>query len=159
MATTNNLKGTSFSSFRIGKGGPTIYQGNTAPNGVGTDGDLYIRTGTLPRFYQKISGFWVQLDSTLKVVQVKNTDYQTAQPDQVVLMNSINGPRTVTLGNTSVLAGKEVIVKDAGGAASTNPITIMGQGGQTIDGQNSLIINQDRESVTLMCDGSNWYVV
>lgn len=62
MATTHNLKGTSYSSFQVGKGGPTILQGTAAPSG-GSDGDLYIRTGGTNKFYQKISSSWTELGS------------------------------------------------------------------------------------------------
>jgi len=46
MAVTQNLKGTSYPSFKIHKQGPTFYQGTVAPNFVATNGDMYIQHGT-----------------------------------------------------------------------------------------------------------------
>ena len=46
MAVTQNLKGTSYPSFKIHKSGPTFYQGTVAPNISAVNGDMYIQHGT-----------------------------------------------------------------------------------------------------------------
>ena len=46
MAVTQNLKGTSYPSFKIHKKGPTFYQGTVAPNISAVNGDMYIQHGT-----------------------------------------------------------------------------------------------------------------
>lgn len=53
------LSGTLSDSFRIGKTGPTIYQGVGAPAFVATNGDLYVRYGSPQGIYQYVSGSWV----------------------------------------------------------------------------------------------------
>ena len=53
------LSGTLSSSFRIGKTGPTIYQGVGAPVFIATDGDLYVRYGAPQGIYQYVSGSWI----------------------------------------------------------------------------------------------------
>lgn len=159
MAVIHNLRGTSHPSFRIGKEGPALHQGTTAPNGIGTTGDLYIRTGSLPRLYQKNGTDWIQLTSTQQVVQVKAADYQTQLPDEIVLVDTTLGPVTITLGNTSVKSGKTIVIKDAAGTAGINNITIQGQGGQEIDGALTHVIEYSREAVKLVCDGTDWHLI
>ena len=161
MASMHDLRGTFHGSFRIGgKTGPRIHQGASAPaTNVGDVGDFYLRTEALPRVYQKVGSDWVQLASTQRVTQAKATDYQTQLPDEVILVTTTGNPVTITLGNTTTKNGKAIIIKDAGGAAGTNPITIVGQGGQLIDGSPEHVINHNRESVHLLSDGVNWHVI
>jgi|TARA_B110000908_G_scaffold28019_1_gene32931 hypothetical protein len=45
MAVTQNLKGTSYPSFKIHKAGPTFYQGTIAPTLSAVNGDMYIQHG------------------------------------------------------------------------------------------------------------------
>lgn len=62
MATINNIKGTSYSSFAIGKRGVTIYQGTDVPEvEVGSNGDLFIQHGSSAQaIWQKLDGAWVK---------------------------------------------------------------------------------------------------
>jgi hypothetical protein len=63
MTVMHNVNGTSNSSFKIHKAGPTLFQGTATPTG-GSDGDLYIRTGTgTSELYQRDNGVWVILGS------------------------------------------------------------------------------------------------
>lgn len=57
-----------------------------------------------------------------------------------------------------VLRGDYITIKDNGNAA-TNNITVNTSDGALIDGQSSLVINQNYASVTLIFDGQNWYIV
>ena len=160
MAVTHNLRGTSHPSFRIGKEGPTLHQGATAPTtGTGVSGDLFIRTGALPRLYQKVGTEWVQLTSSQQVVQIKAVDYQTQLPDDIILVDTTLNPVTITLGNTSAKAGKSVVIKDATGTAGVNNITVQGQGGQEIDGALEHVIEYSREALKLICDGTDWHII
>jgi len=66
---------------------------------------------------------------------------------------------SLTLMTAQVVAGRIVIIKDSGGAAATNNITIDTEGAETIDGAATLVMNANYESVTLYCDGTNWFVI
>ena len=59
----------------------------------------------------------------------------------------------------SLLDGQTFIVKDEGGAAGTNKITILASGSQTIDGQNSVVLKSPFASLQLYCNGTNKYFV
>ena len=55
--------------------------------------------------------------------------------------------------------GQMFIVKDEGGVAHTNKITILASGAETIDGQNSVVLKSPFASLQLYCNGSNKYFV
>lgn len=59
---------------------------------------------------------------------------------------------------SSQVDGYTVIIKDEGGNASTNAITINRGGSSTIDGDTSLVLNIDYTSVTLYCNTTNWFI-
>jgi len=65
---------------------------------------------------------------------------------------------SLTLPTVQLVEGRVIVIKDAGGNANANNITINTQGAETIDGQNTLVINSDYGSVNLYSDGSNWFV-
>jgi hypothetical protein len=91
----------------------------------------------------------------------KSANYAIATTDDYIGCNSTGGTFTVTLPAANLVqSGKRYIIKDEGGAATTNNISIAVTGGDTIDGQasESLVVNY--ESITLVCDGaSKWFIV
>lgn len=70
MATINNLKGTTYQSFLIGKRGTTVYQGSDIPANVVSspiNGDIYLQKGLSTSdqgLWQYINSSWVQLQTT-----------------------------------------------------------------------------------------------
>ena len=66
---------------------------------------------------------------------------------------------SLTLPTAQVVDGRTIVIKDAGGNAGTNNITIDTQGAETIDGAATSVINTDYDSVTLYCDGTNWFII
>jgi len=68
-------------------------------------------------------------------------------------------PITVTLYSATVAAiGTIVVLKDEGGAANTDNITINPAGSETIDGAATIGITVNYGSVALYSDGSNWFI-
>lgn len=64
MANFVSIKGTTVSSFQIGKNGPLIQQGTLDPNASsvpGNTGDLYIRYGASAQLWQYSGLTWVQV--------------------------------------------------------------------------------------------------
>ena len=55
--------------------------------------------------------------------------------------------------------GQTYVVKDEGGNADNNNITILASGSQTIDGQNSIVLISPHASISLYCNGSNKYFI
>lgn len=59
----SNYAGTTTPTFQVGKDGFTLLQGASVPSsGLGSVGDLYVRTGSTPQLYQKTdSSTWTLL--------------------------------------------------------------------------------------------------
>lgn len=90
-----------------------------------------------------------------------NANYLATTSDDYVGVDSNGGVVSVTLPLASTAAnGKRIIIKDEGGAATTNNISIVGSGGDLIDGSASQSLVVNYESVTLICDGaSEWFII
>jgi hypothetical protein len=87
------------------------------------------------------------------------TNYTLTTNDYVVGVSDLSAIRTMTLPSAST-AGRMYIIKDQSGAASqTNYIRILPQAGQTIDGQSDYKVVMPYESVMLVSNGSNWFII
>jgi hypothetical protein len=90
----------------------------------------------------------------------KAANYTLTTIDYVVAVSDLSAPRVMTLPSAGVGSGTVFIVKDQTGAASqTNYIQIAPQAGQTIDGQVDYKIVMPYESVMLIFNGSNWFII
>ena len=86
------------------------------------------------------------------------SDFTTVGNASVFTVDTTGGIVTVTLGTVDTVVGRFLIIKDKGGAAATNNITIDTQGSQDIDGDASgTQIVANFGSVRLFSDGSNWF--
>ena len=59
----------------------------------------------------------------------------------------------------NLLDGQTYVVKDEVGSANTNNVTILASGSQTIDGQNSVVLESPFASIQLYCNGTNKYFI
>lgn len=84
------------------------------------------------------------------------TTLDTTTTDYIVLANSSSAAFTVTL--PAATSGRKIIIKDSGGSAQTNNITVSPASG-TIDGAASFVINNNYQSIDLVSDGTNWFAV
>ena len=84
------------------------------------------------------------------------TTLDTTTTDYIVLANSSSAGFTITL--PAATSGRKLIIKDSGGSAQTNNITISPASG-TIDGASTFVLNNNYQSVDLVSDGTNWFVV
>lgn len=79
--------------------------------------------------------------------------------DHTILADSTGGAFTVTL-PASHTAGDTVVVKDSGGLAATNNITVATADADTIDGSASdIVIANPYESYEFRSNGTNWFIV
>lgn len=71
-------------------------------------------------------------------------------------LNSVD----VRLPDASTLSnGQTYVMKDEGGAAHTNSITILASGSQTIDGQNMIVLGSSYASIQLYCNGTDKFYI
>jgi hypothetical protein len=91
----------------------------------------------------------------------KSANYTLDSGDYIIGMSSVTGGKTLTLPSAVTMgAGKLFVIKDQSGQAShVNYIRLSPQSGEKIDGQNSYDLNAAYESVTVVSDGSNWFIM
>lgn len=69
------------------------------------------------------------------------------------------GACAIDLKTAQTTSGRVITIKDAGGLAGTNNITITTEGSQLIDGAATKVISTNYGSVTLYCNGTNWFSI
>ncbi len=114
-----------------------------------SDGNFWGRNGT----------GWTQLtngNGHLNVVTVSASD--TIGENADVVLASPSSELTLTLPEAdSDLTGKVITIKKAD--SSANAVIIDGYSTQTIDGSEKLWLAAKNDSVTLICDGTNWNIL
>lgn len=94
-----------------------------------------------------------------KRVQI-SAHHTASTTDYYLGVNSSNGAVSIRLAGAENLAdGQALVIKDEGGVAHTNNITILASGSQTIDGQNSVVLESPFASLQLYCNGANKYFI
>jgi hypothetical protein len=122
--------------------------------GVGTVGQLLMSDGT--------DFDWEDLTTALgDVTTVSSSTYTVLVDDRVVLVSySSTGTCTVTIPSALIaVAGFSVTIKDSGFNASVNNIAIETGTAETIDGESDAVIDGDGDSLTLISDGSNLFII
>lgn len=86
-------------------------------------------------------------------------DFTTAATDYVIAIDNTAAPRAVNLQTATCTSGRVYVIKDESGVCSVNNITIQTEGAEKIDGQDTLVLSTNYDSVTLYSNGSNWFVI
>ncbi len=104
------------------------------------------------------SGVWVSAEHNFTTINIAN---YTLQPGDhyIHVIHTSTAEVTILVATNQVKRGRTFTVKDASGNANFYNIILDCQGSETIDGAATLVMNVDYESVTLYCDGVNWFVV
>jgi hypothetical protein len=90
-------------------------------------------------------------------VATKTTNYSVTSTDSVLLCDATSGALTVTLPTAAGITGRQYSFKRISSGANT--VTVAAQSGQTIDGAATRVLGTQYETVTVVSDGSNWWVV
>jgi hypothetical protein len=79
----------------------------------------------------------------------------------IVILNKTSGAATtVNLpSGSSSGTGKMFVVKDGKGDAATNNITVTPNGGDTIDGGSTYVLNTNYEAATFIWNGTQWNII
>lgn len=88
-----------------------------------------------------------------------NTPYTLTGTDDILHVDSTVGPLQITVPTILITAGVRFSVKDGGGLAGTNTITIVGQGGELIDGAANKTITVNYDSVSFYSYGGMLYTI
>ena len=101
-----------------------------------------------------------QAGRIVNVTTVNAATYDLLTSDHILHVTyTPTGAVTITIPSAQIVSGRTIIIKDAGGNASTNSITVATEGSETIDGDATAIINSDYTSITLYSDGSNLFII
>lgn len=120
--------------------------GNFVRLPVGADGKTLRVSGGLPAWG----------DATL-ATSTKTSSYTMTGTDVVIFANASSGIVTITLPTASANAGYRFYVKRTDN--SGNSCSVVRSGSDTIDGQTSVALDTQHMSLTLVSDGSSWYII
>jgi hypothetical protein len=103
----------------------------------------------------------LKLGGALKLGRTSvSSSYTVATTDFFVGTNSTQSPFQVTLADAAELSdGQMIVIKDEGGNASSNNITVAASGSQTIDGKNSVVLESPYAAIQLYCNGVDKYFI
>ena len=89
-----------------------------------------------------------------------NANYSVATTDYYVGVDTTNNTVKLTLPEaTQLLDGQTIIIKDEGGSANSNHITVSGSASDTIDGKNTILLESPFASIQLYCNGENKFFI
>ena len=89
-------------------------------------------------------------------------DYQVLKTDYLigVQSNSLSGVTTITLPNaTACIGGQKFLIKDEGGAMNSNNVVVTAKTGETIDGEQSVVINSNYAAISVYTDGASKFFI
>mgnify|MGYP003118255012 CR=1 FL=1 len=111
----------------------------------------------------KLRAYQIQMFGGIGYIRkTVDDDYTIREIDYLigVQSNSLTASVTLTLPDAdNLLNGQTYVIKDEGGNVNTHNIIIVAQSGDTIDGQNSIILESSYASIQLYCNGVNKYFV
>ena len=90
-------------------------------------------------------------------VKTKASNYSATWADGLILVDASTGAITITLPDPTKYPGEAITVKKID--ASANAVTVSPYGTETIDGGASYSLSSQNQFITLISDGTNWYVV
>jgi len=132
----------------------------------GANGDLYYRdsTGNFVRLAAGSNGQTLRLasglpawsDATFATV-TKNSGYTITASDTVIFANASLSSVAITLPTAASFTGYRFYVKRTDN--SGNSCTVARSGTDTIDGQTSISLDLQYTCLTLVSDGSAWYII
>lgn len=92
-----------------------------------------------------------------RIVATASSSPYTMTWGQEILCVSPGAPFSVVLPASPPMSGIQVTIKDVGGTASVNHITVSTSDATTIDGDSSVVLNANYGFLTLFFNGTNWY--
>lgn len=95
--------------------------------------------------------------SPVTVTNVTTSTYTALATDYLLCVDTATNAVTITL-PTGIL-GTVYMVKDCSGDANTNNITVVGTGGQLVDGASAASVNSPYGSIQLIFNGVEWSIV
>lgn len=97
-------------------------------------------------------------DSVMYVAVVsKSADYLATSSDNTILVDASGASRTITLPTASGTSGKDYTIKKTDNSANT--VVVDANLAETIDGNLTMTLAFQYDSITIRSDGSNWHII
>lgn len=134
--------------FSVDASGLVVADGGYRPTTSGTS-DL----GAISLRFRAVHG-----NEVMRVTRVTSgTNYNVGADDKLIVVNKGTSSQTFIGLPASPTTGRAIVVVDGKGDAAANPITVIPSSG-TVNGAANYVIRTNRESVTLVYDGTEWVV-
>lgn len=98
-------------------------------------------------------------DSTYSEVTPAASDLTLTTSHSVILVDASVNDVTITLPVASENEGKRLTIKVTAMASGTDGVHIDAQSGETVDGEAGKTLKYENEFVTLISDGSDWWII
>jgi len=137
-------------------GGPlTAIQFKTGSAGEISGSSDLLFDYTIPKF--TVNAGYVTKRTSISSNVTLNASHHIIGVDTATAVSSV----TITLPNASTLSdGQVFVIKDEGGAADTKTILVScSVGGQTIDGEGTILIESPYSAINIYSNGSNKYFI
>lgn len=111
----------------------------------------------------KVSGAtlpsWGAASATLSTTTktTANSPYTALNTDDLIRINASGGAVTVNLPAAASNGGKQLIIKKID--STVNTVTIDANASELIDGALTVVIQDQWQSLTLVCDGTGWNII
>lgn len=141
-------------NWAVGANG-TRFAIETVPNGSASRSDAFAITGE-----QVVQALQNTLHATKSFAHGVATFTTTASLDKnqtVALCDTGSGAFTLTLPAASGCTDRLYRIKKKSG--DVNVLTVDGNGAETIDGQTTILLATPYESIDVVSDGSNWFIL
>lgn len=125
-----------------------------------TTDDVLAISGTASNLV-KVTGTYE--DGSEGAVTITNAEspYSITSNDKYLGVNTSSGAVTITLLAIANAPVRPITITDESGNAATNTITIDGNGGETINGETTFVLNQNYNSLTIRPNvtKSEWIII
>lgn len=85
--------------------------------------------------------------------------YTVTNDDEILLVDTSLFPVQIIIPSQFVFEKHELIIKDMSGMADVNPISVTTSGTETIDGEDTYMIDHPYLAINLVSNGFNYYLV
>jgi len=135
--------------INIAAAGDITFNGSyTFPTGDGIASQVMTTDGSGNLDFQNyVGGFQTKTDE----------DYTILQTDGAVMVSTGASDRTMTLPSAGTSDGKIIIIKKIDSGAGK--VIVDGNGAQTIDGSTTVNITMQYDSITIISNGANWFII
>ena len=131
----------------------TIAADNGAGGTITTTGTLSILGGT--NTDTNVTGTTVTINDNYETITITTT-YTALATDRVIFCDASGGAFTLTL--PASVDGKTYVIKDKNTASATDTITVSPTAG-LLDGATSFPIDSLNQSLTVIGDGTNYWII